>query len=103
MSRAVSGAESRAESRADSRADRRDSRRRDAAARNRLSPLRAELREVEAQIATLTAQRDALAHALEDPAQYARAAEFGDVAARVTALEDRWLALSEAIDAAQRA
>ena len=96
-------AESRAESRADSRADRRDARRRDAAARNRLSPLRAELREVEAQIATLTAQRDALAHALEDPAQYARAAEFGDVAARVTALEDRWLALSEAIDAAQRA
>ena len=96
-------APARAESRADSRADRRDSRRRDAAARNRLSPLRAELREVEAQIATLTAQRDALAHALEDPAQYARAAEFGDVAARVTALEDRWLALSEAIDAAQRA
>lgn len=85
------------------RADRRDARRREAAARNRLSPLRAELREIEAELAALTAQRDDLARALADPAQFGRAAEFGSIASRITALEDRWLALSEAIDAAQRA
>ena len=83
--------------------NRRDARRREATARNRLSPLRAELRTIEAELATLTAKRGELEHALADPANFELAAEFGQLTARTAALEDRWLALSEEIDAAQRA
>ncbi|MBX3695653.1 MAG: ATP-binding cassette domain-containing protein [Steroidobacteraceae bacterium] len=83
--------------------NRRDARRREAAARNRLSPLRAELRAIEAELATLTAKRGELERALADPANFELAAEFGQLTAHTSALEDRWLALSEEIDAAQRA
>jgi ATP-binding cassette subfamily F protein 3 len=82
---------------------RRDARRREAAARNRLSPLRAELRSIETELAALTLERSGIEQALVDPAKFALAAELGRIATRTAALEDRWLALSEEIDAAQRA
>ncbi|MGE0582681.1 MAG: ABC-F family ATP-binding cassette domain-containing protein [Steroidobacteraceae bacterium] len=82
---------------------RRDARRREAAARNRLSPLRAELRDIEAELAALTKERAQVERAMADPAQFALAAEFGRITQRTAALEDRWLAVSEELDAAQRA
>ena len=82
---------------------RRDARRREAAARNRLSPLRAELRSIEAELAGLAQERGEIERALADPAKFGLAAEFGRISARTAELEDRWLALSEEIDAAQRA
>ncbi len=82
---------------------RRDARRREAAARNRLTPLRAQLRDIEAELAALARERAEIERALADPAQFALAAEFGRITQRTAALEDRWLALSEEIDAAQRA
>ena len=82
---------------------RRDARRREAAARNRLAPLRAQLRKIEAELAALQEERTGIEHALADPAKFALAAGLGSVAQQIAALEDRWLALSEEIDAAQRA
>ncbi len=87
----------------DSAKSRRDARRREAAARNRLSPLRAELRAIEVEIEALAKERAEIERALADPAKCGLAAEFGRIAQRTAALEDRWLALGEEIDAAQRA
>jgi len=87
----------------DSAKSRRDTRRREAAARNRLSPLRAELRAIEVEIEALAKERAEIERALADPAKCGLAAEFGRIAQRTAALEDRWLALGEEIDAAQRA
>jgi ATP-binding cassette subfamily F protein 3 len=82
----------------------RDARRREAAARNRLSPLRVELRGIEDELAQLAIRRAALEHELaEDPSKYSLAAEYEGLAARTTTLEERWLELGEEIDAAQRA
>jgi len=82
----------------------RDTRRREAAARNRLSPLRVELRAIEDELAQLSERRAALERELaQDPSKYSLAAEYQDLAARTGTLEERWLELGEAIDAAQRA
>ncbi|HNR21950.1 MAG TPA: ATP-binding cassette domain-containing protein [Steroidobacteraceae bacterium] len=82
----------------------RDTRRREAAARNRLSPLRIELRSIEDELAQLATQRAALERELaDDPTKYALATDYERLAARTTSLEERWLELSEEIDAAQRA
>ncbi len=82
---------------------RRDARRREAAARNRLSPLRAELRAIETELATLAGKRAEIERALADATRVGQAAELGRIVQRTAGLEDRWLALSEEIDAAQRA
>jgi len=84
-------------------AERKDRKRQEADARNVLAPLRAELRAVEAELETLSAERRRLEQRLADPAFYASAdpgiktlpATHAALLVKLAAAEDRWLELSE--------
>ncbi|HEX7417709.1 MAG TPA: ATP-binding cassette domain-containing protein [Steroidobacteraceae bacterium] len=90
---------------------RRDERRLAAAARNRTSPLRVELRAIETALAALLARRATLERELADPALYAaqpadaqrvRATEHAQVLREIDQQETRWLTVSEALELAAR-
>jgi ATP-binding cassette subfamily F protein 3 len=89
-------------------AERRDARRREAEARNRLSPLRAELKRVESRLPALSARRNELERQIADPAFYQNMspeqrqsllAEHVAVLADIDSQETRWLELSEELTA----
>ena len=90
--------------------DRRERRRIEAERRNRLAPLRAMLRDIEAELAGCGTERAAIEAQLADPAFYARSDDearglprrHGELLARVAALEERWLELGEELEAAER-
>ena len=90
--------------------DRRERRRLEAERRNKLAPLRAALREVEAELARCGTLRAAMETQLADPAFYARSDDearsvprrHGELLARIAALEERWLELGEELEAAER-
>ncbi len=74
--------------------------------RQRLAPLRQEIKEVEREMTTLEKRKHALASAMAEPATFTdeteaqrRARELGNLEARLARLETRWLELGEAIDA----
>ncbi len=86
---------------------RREQRRIDAEARNRLSPLRAELRQVERQLEELTAERAAIEQELADPASYTTrpleeqmrlSSRHTEIGRRIEALEARWLEIGEILE-----
>ena len=88
---------------------RRAERHRDAQARNRLSGLKAEQREIEQRLVQLGARRAAIEQALADPALYAQAdrarqlqlaAEHAGLGAEIEHAEARWLEVSETLDTA---
>jgi ATP-binding cassette subfamily F protein 3 len=88
---------------------RREQRRLEAQARNRLTPLRAEQRKLESQLERLTAERRDVESRLADPATYAAAAvdeqrrlsaRHGELAVEISALEERWLEVASALEAA---
>jgi ATP-binding cassette subfamily F protein 3 len=90
---------------------RRAQKRAEAEQRNRLSPLRAEVRGLEAEIGELELERAALERTLTDPAVYdASARELlaqtlarqRHVRARLSELETRWLEVSETLQSAER-
>lgn len=89
-------------------AARRDERRLQAQARNRLSPLRAELRAIDAHLPQLLRQRTNIEQRLADPLLYQNMPvneqlrlnrEHAALAGQIDAQETRWLELSEALDA----
>ncbi len=89
---------------AESPAARRDTKRLEAEARNRLSPLRAELRRIDAELPKLTARRGELERQLADPALYQNMSvqqqlslsrEHAELERQIDAQETRWLELSE--------
>ena len=96
--------------------DRREQRRLDAERRNRLAPLRAELRRIEDELARCEAERQALEARLADPALYGGTGEgdrrgdeaaarelplqHGRLLAHIATLEERWLALGERLESA---
>src|SRR5262245_39492720 len=91
---------------------RREQKRAEAEHRNRLSPLRAEVRAVEEEIARLERERTEIEHALSDPATYDAAARQAladtlarqrEIRTRLDGLESRWLEVSEALQSAERA
>ena len=90
--------------------DRRERRRLEAERRNKLAPLRAALRDVEAELARCGTLRAAMETQLADPAFYARSDDearsvprrHGELLARIAALEERWLELGEELEAAER-
>ena len=91
---------------------RRAQKRAEAEQRNRLSPLRAELRAVEEELDQLELERTRIEQALADPASYAAGARqaLAEVLAkqqvvrsRLDELEARWVMLSEALQSAERA
>lgn len=86
---------------------RREQRRLDAQARNRLSPLRAELKKVEKRLEELGLRRQRLEQELADPALYSDrpveeqkrvTREHAAVGSEIDALETSWLQLSESLD-----
>jgi len=86
---------------------RREERRRAAQAREALSPLRREQRQLEAELATLASERGELETALADPATYSRlghaeqqqlVARHATLGAAIAAAEERWLAVSTALE-----
>jgi len=106
--RAAADGDADAAARAGGAPTRREQRRSEAEARNRLSGLRAEVRDIERRLAELSRQRGALEQALADPKLYERgthaeqarlAAEHQVVRADIETLELRWLAASEALEA----
>ena len=90
--------------------DRRGRRRAEAERRNKLAPLRAALRDIEAQLARLGAERADIEATLVDPAFYGRddAAQrdlprrHGELLAQIAALEERWLETGEQLEAAEK-
>jgi ATP-binding cassette subfamily F protein 3 len=93
-----------------SASDRRDQRRREAEARNRLAPLRAELRTLEKQLAAAEARRTELDRLLADGDFYARATaaeqqqtskERSLMHTEIERLETAWLETSERLGAAE--
>jgi ATP-binding cassette subfamily F protein 3 len=88
---------------------RREQRRLEAQARNRLTPLRAEQRELEAHLERLTAERKDIESRLADPATYAAAtageqrrlsARHGELSREISGLEERWLEVASALESA---
>ena len=90
--------------------DRRERRRIEAERRNKLAPLRAGLRDIEAELARCGAERATMETQLADPAFYARSDDearglprrHGELLARIASLEERWLELGETLEAAER-
>ncbi|NBU25430.1 MAG: ATP-binding cassette domain-containing protein [Gammaproteobacteria bacterium] len=90
--------------------DRRGRRRAEAERRNKLAPLRAALRDIEAELAHLGAERATIEATLADPAFYGRddAAQrglprrHGELLAQIAALEERWLETGEQLEAAEK-
>jgi ATP-binding cassette subfamily F protein 3 len=87
---------------------RREQRRAQAEARNRLTPLRAQQRSLEAQLERLTAQRQEIESRLADPATYAAAsaeeqrrlsARHGELSREIAQLEEQWLEVGSALEA----
>jgi ATP-binding cassette subfamily F protein 3 len=88
---------------------RREQRRAQAEARNRLTPLRAQQRSLETQLERLTAQRQEIESRLADPATYAAvsaeeqrrlSAHHGELSREISALEEQWLEIGSALEAA---
>jgi ATP-binding cassette subfamily F protein 3 len=89
-------------------AERREQRRGDAAARQKLAPLRQEVEKIEARLVTLTGERERLERRLADPEVYESQATQRDLTARhgvvtteMDRLETRWLELTEQLEAAK--
>jgi ATP-binding cassette subfamily F protein 3 len=87
---------------------RREQRRTEAEARNRLSGLRAEQRQLEKRLEELAQRRQQLEQLFADPVLYSErpvpeqqrlAQEHGQVAAEITTLESKWMEVSEALEA----
>jgi len=88
---------------------RREQRRLQAEARNRLTPLRSQQRELETQLERLSAERRDVESRLADPATYAAAgaeeqrrlsARHGELSREIAALEERWLEVSSTLESA---
>jgi ATP-binding cassette subfamily F protein 3 len=88
-------------------ASRREQRRLEAQARNRLAPLRAEQRKLEARLERLTAERKDIESRLADPATYAAAAaaehrrlsaRHGELSREIAAAEEQWLEVASALE-----
>jgi ATP-binding cassette, subfamily F, member 3 len=88
---------------------RREQRRLEAEARNRLTPLRAEQRELERRLELLVAERRSIESHLADPATYAAAdadeqrrlsARHGELSLEIATVEERWLAVASTLEAA---
>jgi ATP-binding cassette subfamily F protein 3 len=88
---------------------RREQRRVQAEARNRLTPLRAEIRRLEGQLERLVAERQHIEARLADPATYATApadeqrrlsARHGELLREIPTLEERWLEVASALEIA---
>jgi ATP-binding cassette subfamily F protein 3 len=90
--------------------DRRERRRAEAERRNKLAPLRAALRDLEAELARCGAERATMEAQLADPAFYSRSDDearglprrHGELSSRIASLEERWLELGETLEAAER-
>jgi len=91
---------------------RREQKRAEAEHRNRLSPLRAEVRAIEEEIARLERERTEIERALSDPTTYDAVARQAladtlsrqrEIRSRLDDLESRWLEVSEALQSAERA
>lgn len=89
------------------RDQRNERKRREAEARNQLAPLRAELRQVEAELERKQTRRHELERRLADPAFYSDTAateqrdvadEHGKLGREIEALETRWLELGERLE-----
>jgi ATP-binding cassette, subfamily F, member 3 len=81
----------------------------EAEARNRLTPLRAEQRELERLLELLVAERRRIESRLADPATYAAAdadeqrrlsARHGELSLEIATLEERWLEVASTLEAA---
>jgi ATP-binding cassette, subfamily F, member 3 len=86
---------------------RKEKRRQEAEGRNRLSPLRAELRKIEKRLEELSLRRQRIEQTLADPAFYTDrpvderqkvAREHGEVCSEIDSLETQWLQVSEALE-----
>ena len=92
-------------------ADRREQRRLDAERRNRLTPLRAEMRRIEEDLERCNTERSAMEAQLADPALYAASTgaarglplRHSQLSAQIEALEERWLAIGAELEAATAA
>ena len=87
--------------------ERREQRRGDAAARNRLTPLRRELEKIEARISAIALEREQLESRLADPESYESPEAHRELGARhatlaneADRLETRWLELTEELEGA---
>ncbi|HEX9954615.1 MAG TPA: ABC-F family ATP-binding cassette domain-containing protein [Allosphingosinicella sp.] len=98
---------------AEPKANRKDERRAAAAAREKSKALRNQAKAAESELAKLTAQRNAIEHAMFDPSSAEAALtkltmtelmkRRADVAARIEEAEARWLEASEAVEATEAA
>ncbi|MGH8181401.1 MAG: ATP-binding cassette domain-containing protein, partial [Steroidobacteraceae bacterium] len=88
---------------------RREQRRLEAEARNRLTPLRAEQRELETLLERLTGERKDIESRLADPATYAAttayeqrrlSARHGELLREIAVVEERWLEVASTLEAA---
>ncbi len=86
---------------------RREQRRLEAEARNRLTPLRTEIRRLEGQLERLVAERQHVESRLADPATYATApadeqrrlsARHGELLREISNLEERWLEVASTLE-----
>jgi ATP-binding cassette subfamily F protein 3 len=91
---------------------RREERRRQAEARARLTPLKAEERRLEEQVAKLTSEAQHIEAALADPATYSASASqeqrqltlrHGEIKRQIAALEERWMEVLSALAEQQQA
>jgi ATP-binding cassette subfamily F protein 3 len=88
---------------------RREQRRAEAEARNRLTPLKAEERRIEQQVAKLASEARRIEETLADPATYDRApqeqrqltARHGEIKREIETLEERWLEVMSALQELQ--
>ena len=94
---------------AEPQASRRELRRREAEARNRLTPLRAERRRLETLLEQLTAERQELESRLADCDAYAAAgadeqlrlsARHGELSREISIVEERWLEVAASLETA---
>ena len=91
--------------------DRRERRRAEAERRNRLAPLRAALRDIEAELARCGALRAEMEAQLADPAFYGREdaearglpRRHGELLSRIAELEERWLETGAILEGAENA
>jgi ATP-binding cassette subfamily F protein 3 len=90
------------------RSSRREQRRVEAQVRNRLAPLRAQQRQLEAALERLSAERGQLEMRLADPATYAAAgaeeqrrlsARHGELLREISDVEERWLEVAATLEA----
>ena len=104
----ASQAEAAGDSGSSGTASRREQRRLEAEARNRLTPLRAEQRQLESRLERLTAERQELEARLADPATYAAApaeeqrrlsARHGELSREIVTVEERWLEVAAILEA----